>query len=190
MAWPKGRPKENLVDRRFGRLVVVRQTRARIEGSIAWECLCDCGNKRLVRSSALKSGNTKSCGCLQKERQRSAVALDVGEAAFRRLYRSYKRNAKNKGRKFNIDEDDFRQLTSGDCFYCGSGTTNVLSEAPFNGVYPYNGLDRVNTAGGYTLDNVVSCCKHCNIAKRAMSQQEFARWASRLYNHWAEDFVD
>ena len=32
-----------------------------------WNCLCECGNELVVRGGALKNGNTKSCGCLQKE---------------------------------------------------------------------------------------------------------------------------
>lgn len=32
-----------------------------------WLCQCDCGNLTRVRGSALRSGKTKSCGCLQKE---------------------------------------------------------------------------------------------------------------------------
>lgn len=32
-----------------------------------WECLCDCENIVYVAGSALKSGNTKSCGCYRRE---------------------------------------------------------------------------------------------------------------------------
>lgn len=34
-----------------------------------WLCKCDCGSKQevLVSTTMLKNGNTKSCGCLQKE---------------------------------------------------------------------------------------------------------------------------
>lgn len=32
-----------------------------------WKCLCDCGNTALVYGQYLKSGKTKSCGCLQRE---------------------------------------------------------------------------------------------------------------------------
>lgn len=31
-----------------------------------WNCKCDCGNKFVVLGSSLKSGNTKSCGCLKQ----------------------------------------------------------------------------------------------------------------------------
>lgn len=33
----------------------------------AWICKCDCGVDRLVTESKLKSGHTKSCGCLQRK---------------------------------------------------------------------------------------------------------------------------
>lgn len=32
-----------------------------------WECICDCGNKHIVKGSALVNGYSKSCGCLQRE---------------------------------------------------------------------------------------------------------------------------
>ena len=33
-----------------------------------WKCKCDCGNEIIVSGKHLRSGNTKSCGCYQKER--------------------------------------------------------------------------------------------------------------------------
>ena len=32
-----------------------------------WLCLCDCGSKKVLRGNSLISGNSKSCGCIQKE---------------------------------------------------------------------------------------------------------------------------
>ena len=31
-----------------------------------WLCRCDCGNEKIIDQRALKSGNTKSCGCYGK----------------------------------------------------------------------------------------------------------------------------
>ncbi len=57
----------NLLGQRFIRLVVVkRSTNSECRHS-RWLCLCDCGNKIVVQSNSLKSGNTKSCGCLFRE---------------------------------------------------------------------------------------------------------------------------
>jgi hypothetical protein len=32
-----------------------------------WECLCDCGQRRIVAAGDLRSNHTKSCGCLKIE---------------------------------------------------------------------------------------------------------------------------
>lgn len=32
-----------------------------------WNCICDCGNQKVVCAHSLRSGNTKSCGCLKKD---------------------------------------------------------------------------------------------------------------------------
>lgn len=59
----------NLVGQKFNRLTVLYR-----EGKtspIQWHCKCDCGNEVNVRAGNLTSGNTKSCGCLQKEKTRN-----------------------------------------------------------------------------------------------------------------------
>lgn len=58
----------NLVGERFGRLLVVRLFE-RKSRYFLWECLCDCGNTKIVQGGHL--GSTKSCGCLRKENQES-----------------------------------------------------------------------------------------------------------------------
>lgn len=35
--------------------------------SVHWRCQCDCGEVVVVRGNNLKSGLTKSCGCLRVE---------------------------------------------------------------------------------------------------------------------------
>lgn len=57
----------DLTGQRFGRLVVVRYAgRSRGKKNL-WLCKCDCGNEKVVEVDKLHSGNTKSCGCLQRE---------------------------------------------------------------------------------------------------------------------------
>ena len=52
---------------KYGRLTVLY--RANNDGKIVkWHCLCDCGQELDVAGSSLRSGNTKSCGCLQKDK--------------------------------------------------------------------------------------------------------------------------
>jgi hypothetical protein len=70
----------SLVGMRFTRLVVTE--RAPSAGNqVYWRCLCDCGETRLVKTQHLRGGDTKSCGCLKKDRQR---ALSVAGVAARK----------------------------------------------------------------------------------------------------------
>ena len=54
----------NFTGQRFGKLTVLRPTDERKNGSVVWECQCDCGNTTFVKSRNLVLGYTQSCGCL------------------------------------------------------------------------------------------------------------------------------
>ena len=56
----------DLINQRFGRLVVCKNI-GKINGRNQWECLCDCGNKKIAITSSLTTGRVRSCGCLSKE---------------------------------------------------------------------------------------------------------------------------
>lgn len=58
--------RSDLVGKRFGRLVVIEPSFTKYN-KLHWKCLCDCGNFTNVQTEYLTHGNTKSCGCLQKE---------------------------------------------------------------------------------------------------------------------------
>lgn len=62
---PRSRPKRDLSGNRYGRLTVENPHHS---NSDCWfyVCRCTCGRRTMVRSLNLVSGNTKSCGCLQK----------------------------------------------------------------------------------------------------------------------------
>lgn len=57
----------DLTGTKFGRLLVIRRAKNRNKESTCWLCVCDCGEERIVYSQSLRSGYTKSCGCLQRD---------------------------------------------------------------------------------------------------------------------------
>lgn len=60
---------KDMTGKKIGRLKVVKLSDERTsDGSAKWECICDCGEKTTVSGRSLRTV-TKSCGCLQKERQ-------------------------------------------------------------------------------------------------------------------------
>ena len=66
--------KNDLKGKRFGKLLVLRETDSRADGgSIVWQCKCDCGNIVEISSKRLVNGLAVSCGCFQKERQKYSM---------------------------------------------------------------------------------------------------------------------
>lgn len=69
---PKRRNNIKIGDR-FGRYTILGEAPPK-DKSLFLKCVCDCGNIRNVAIGHLKSGHTKSCGCLRKDRDAIARA--------------------------------------------------------------------------------------------------------------------
>lgn len=59
--------KLNLLGQTFGRATVVGESTPTSAGRRRVECLCVCGSRFSCEPRSLKSGDTSSCGCLQRE---------------------------------------------------------------------------------------------------------------------------
>lgn len=58
---------KNLVDQKFGKLLVVSKNTDKITTKKRgyWNCICDCGKNTVVNTTKLTSGYTNSCGCIR-----------------------------------------------------------------------------------------------------------------------------
>ena len=153
---------------------------------IYYRCICDCGTERNVLKGSLfrKEESSLSCGCriMDLPKKPSPLRKKFGEAVFNRIYSDYKKSARNKKIEFSIDKDTFKILTKKNCHYCGS--TPQRKRNGIYGYYVYNGLDRVDSSGGYTKDNVVACCWPCNNMKKASHYLKFLSHISSIYNRF------
>lgn len=59
---------KNEIGNTYGYLTVIERAPNNKEGRAMWKCKCKCGNETIVLGKHLRSGNTKSCGCYQRER--------------------------------------------------------------------------------------------------------------------------
>ena len=75
-------------------------------------------------------------------------------------YVSYKRSATARDIKFSMTKEEFLAFWNRPCAYCGGEVQTVR-------------LDRVDSAGDYTVDNVVSCCAQCNYGKLTWTAEEY-----------------
>lgn len=103
---------ENLIGKKFNQLTVVKRL---IDNNdkVVWKCQCECGNTTMVRADSLKSGHTKSCGCLQKKHAANLNSKNLIGERFGRLMVTKRSQKKN---------------TSGQYFWicdCDCGTKNI-----------------------------------------------------------------
>jgi len=170
----------------FGRLTVIEKGKDRsVSGHLRWLCRCECGNLKEISGITLRTGNTKSCGCLHRDSMKKKVLPNAGSGK-NKLFKQYRSKAKNKGRSFDLTEKEFFALTDADCHYCGSSPSLDMRCKPNSPAYHYNGIDRVDNTKGYSNDNCVTCCSVCNYAKRRMTRNQFLEWVERVYHHVVE----
>lgn len=153
--------KINLLGKRFTRLLIIK------ESGKDWLCKCDCGNEKVISYAHLKTSHSKSCGCLRKE----FAKKPPGVAGFNKVMRSYRNNAKKRNLSFELTREQVKDLTQQSCFYCNIPPNSISKSDSKNrdGDYVYNGVDRVDSSGGYTIENCVPCCISCNARKSSFS---------------------
>lgn len=186
--------RKDLAGQRFGKLVAIEPvdsgTHHDWQGNCSyWKCRCDCGNETIVSQRSLTRGRTKSCKCLQKRGVSKRNTKSTREVVITRLMSSYKRGAKDRGLSFEIDRSDISNIIDEKCFYCGSSPSNVFNgykNKDIHNPYLYTGIDRKNNDLGYTRENIVPCCKRCNIIKRDMEFEEFTEWITRVYKNLSQ----
>ena len=190
--------KENLTNQKFNLLTAIEEA-PKIKGKCAWKCKCDCGKFKIIKSEELKSGGTKSCGCLNdlKRKERASKMYSSRkkytprEATARKIWKSRYHDG--------ISFEDFFKLSQDNCHYCGALPGNSYnqalddpkssSEARKNGTFVYNGLDRLDNSIGHILSNVVPCCKYCNFAKRERGVDQFLMWVKSVYLHSVDKII-
>jgi hypothetical protein len=168
-----GRPALDLDGQRFGRLIATNQLRSSGYGTSRERlCYCDCGQETWVSTTDLTSGHNKSCGCWLRDFKK----LAPGVSARNIVLDDYKRGASKRHLSWELTDQQFDDLTSRLCFFCDSPPKTIRKTRRCNGVFVYNGIDRLNNLLGYTIANCVPCCKICNRAKSNLSFEDFMQW--------------
>lgn len=131
----------DLTGQRFGKLTVIDRADDIIDKSgrkiVAWHCKCDCGKKCVVRSTNLKNGITKSCGCIARKIRRTKrdtpnknaedfIGRQFGVLKIEKEIKPYRDPKGNKRRRFRCKcycgkYKDVRidELTNGFVVSCG-----------------------------------------------------------------------
>ena len=145
---------ENLIGKRFGRLVVISRAPNGRNWHSRWNCICDCGNQCIVSASHLKNGHTQSCGCyhIEQIKEKNTKHGYFGSAIY------LEHNAMKK-RCYNSNHNEYH-------IYGGRGITmyepwqksfqayyDYVSKLPNFGKEGYT-LNRIDNDGNYEPNNV------------------------------------
>jgi hypothetical protein len=191
----------DLTGQKFSSLTVIQKSFTRNK-RVHWLVKCDCGNEKHVTGNSLKRGNTKSCGCMAIEWQNESKRkreyprkYEPRIASARRVYKDYSDG--------DLSFDEFLTLSRLPCHYCGSEPSNrcntfagdvvgfgTSQKSLDEGTFIYNGLDRVDSSKLHNKNNVVPCCKNCNLSKRDRSYDDFVSWIKRAYHHLTQKETD
>jgi hypothetical protein len=87
--------------------------------------------------------------------------------------------------EFNLNYEDFKELISSKCYFCGEESSNILRKKGYD-EYKYNGIDRLDNLIGYTVENCVSCCSWCNEAKNDRNIEFFIEKCLKIIHNLSE----
>ena len=111
--------KLNLIGQKYGRLTVISEAEPHITASgtrqTQWNCVCECGNKVIIKTANLRSGNTQSCGCFCKENiasQAKQRTIDLTGKRFGSLIVVCEDKTRNTPKKHWICKCDCGKITS------------------------------------------------------------------------------
>jgi hypothetical protein len=132
---------------KFGRITVVGYVGQPENGSGSrWLCRCECGGETVTRSTALKSGWTRSCGCYRMDQVVKHMDSNSSE------YRTWDAM---KRRCFNPETKHFEHYGGRGITVCDrwrESYANFLSDMGRR-PSPKHSLDRIDNDGNYELSN-------------------------------------
>lgn len=140
---------KNITGQQFGRLTVVTEHDRRINGCVAWDCSCSCGNNCVVRSTCLIRGVTTSCGCYQKEQ-----ASKSNKTHGKKSSSEYGRWQQAKNRCFSKSNPTYRWYGARGITMCDEWRYSFEAFLRDMGPCPEGlTLDRIDNDGPYNKEN-------------------------------------
>jgi hypothetical protein len=180
----------NLVGKRFEKLIVIERKSSDRNGHIFWLCRCDCGKETTVRGLHLtrSKGNVKSCGCLRNvkgvdHRDWKGCGDISGNYWATHILRNKKRNTKRSALPINITIEYAWDLFLKQDKKCALSGLYLSFPTKWHDRSGTASLDRIDSSLGYIKGNVQWVHKDVNMMKRTYSQEYFTNICKLIANY-------
>lgn len=162
---------------RFEKLTLVKTVGKSKNGTLYWECLCDCGNITKVSTSHIKNGSIKSCGCLKKAKQKLCKSWAGYEEISGNFFSSVKCCANKRNILFDITIQDIWDK------YVSQNKKCYLSgvDIDFQPCCETASVDRIDSSLFYTKDNIAISHKDINKIKSSHNIKDFINQCESVY---------
>lgn len=162
--------RNDITGQKMGRLTVVRVADERMDGGIAWHCLCDCGKEKVIRAHSLLKQHkpTRSCGCIMKEvisRVNKTHGMSYGPTYH--IWGGVITRCYNKKDKSYVAYGGRGIITCAAIRASVTGIVDVIGERPSSKT-----IDRIDNSAGYFC----GVCQEC----MALGRSTNIRWATLL----------
>lgn len=138
-----------------------------------------CGTVFSRRASIIKA-SLNTIQCSNCRRNRYGKPLNVLEY---KMYCFYRSGAKQRNIEWGLSEDEFKSFIKMDCYYCGEKPSRYQTVSYRDDYELVNGIDRIDSSKGYSVDNCVPCCNTCNLMKNILPKDIFLKKVYQIYNH-------
>lgn len=165
------------IGEKFFRLTVVEFMGA-INMHYTYNCVCDCGKNILVRGSALLSKNTKSCGCLNKQKGKNIllgynIGMDFTKDSNGKRTSEYCCYLKMKSRCYCVNNAKYKNYGERGIKVCDRWVNSYENFIKDMGLKPSKdySIERIDVNGNYEPSN----CKWGTLLEQASNKTNTVR---------------
>lgn len=143
--------------------------------------MCHVCNEEKRKHRRFHESGLLSCGCDR--------GFNNPLKGYRKKYVIYRKSANDRDIGFFITFNEFLDIIDKNCYYCGQAPIEkiytVQSGTKIKDTIPIftNGIDRIDSSKGYTIDNIRPCCTKCNRMKLDYTESDFLDKIDQIYNH-------
>lgn len=162
---------------RFGRWTVINA----YADSLHARCRCQCGHEKLVLRTMLTNGRSTSCRC-----SRVGATYNKSTTEYNKYWRIFKNNAIHRGIEVDVTSDEAKSLYTRQGERCALSGLPIRLPSRFHGedIKSTASLDRLDSYGNYTANNIQWLHKVVNIMKSTLPQLVFVAFCVAVARKW------